>query len=652
MDSEKTNEDAQLLTRYVTNGDERAFTSLVNRHAQMLSATATRICGPDEAPDAVQAALITFAKKASQIRERSSVSAWLHRTVTLEAMAHRRRRLKRARQLSETMTATSHQASSSSPQLAKEIDTSLNTLSDKDREVIILHHLEGHSFQDISKQLGGTEAAWQKRCIRALKKLSQKLTQRGVTVPLLTLTTLLTASRSEAALSQPVLQNLISNALAQKGVLVGSATSPLLVIMNLKVAAIIALTAGFAISTAWSLRPSQGPQSSTLNEANSSGPLSGKTSQSKTAREAGFNLQALLTALKNYDQADEDNSSTESRLRAMIFNVPSQHLAEVKLTLDDLENSERFKKIIIAFYARWAEIDPESAWASMEESSEFKWDLRRAVLHTWIHMDPDSALDKLAGAQSKDDLAHLDAYSKLMSPLEPLRMVDLVNRLAEFWPEAAEKLYPNVALAWVQDDPRAAGDWVEEQPNRNLKNRTLQKMAVSFSRNQGSEGLLLADRIEDPKLQAKARDSALKWWGWGCSGKGLRDDNTNPSLDLKNGVPTSFAPVEIATFTQALMQNYYKESPKLLAVARNDQEREMMYRGMITGAAYSDPTYGIDAIAKVSQDFAESEKGITVLSVFINRLHEKDPQAAEDLLSQEPQSFKTQTMRTALGERR
>lgn len=57
----------------------------------MLAATATRICGKDDAPDAIQAALIIFANKASQIQKRNSVGAWLHRVVNLEAMNLRRR---------------------------------------------------------------------------------------------------------------------------------------------------------------------------------------------------------------------------------------------------------------------------------------------------------------------------------------------------------------------------------------------------------------------------------------------------------------------------------------------------------------------------------------------------------------------------------
>ena len=73
----------------------------------MLAATATRICGKDDAPDAIQAALIIFANKASQIQKRNSVGAWLHRVVNLEAMNLRRRRIQqkeRKQRLAEEMT--------------------------------------------------------------------------------------------------------------------------------------------------------------------------------------------------------------------------------------------------------------------------------------------------------------------------------------------------------------------------------------------------------------------------------------------------------------------------------------------------------------------------------------------------------------------
>ncbi len=649
MESGGQNEDATLLARYVTDGDEGAFARLVNRHAQMLSSTATRICGPDDAPDAVQATLITFAKKAAQIRKRASVGAWLHRAVTLEAMAHRRRRLKRSSQLSATLMEVSTH-NSSSGHLAQELDASLNDLSEKDRDVIVLHHLEGLNFRSISQQLGGTEAAWQKRCSRAMEKLARKLSKRGVTASLTALTALFTTARSEAALSQPVLQNLIANAVSQKGAVVGATATAnyFLTIMNMKVATVLALSAGFTISSTW-----QGTRNSPVNKSQdrweNRASLSHEATSTKGRQERGFDLGAFLQALEEYDGLEEDDLATESRLRAAIFHISAGDLTTVMEALDELNHRERFKNIIIAYYARWTELEPEEAWVAMDAVSSFGTGIRRAVVQTWVHLDPETAVAKLAESKRSELLGHLQSYSRMMSQVDPLKIVELVDRLREIWPEAERRLMPQAARVWAHDDPAAAREWVMLEEDSGVRNKALRNISIPAARRHGREGLLFAAEIDDPKMRASTRTKALKWWGWASSGMGLRPDNSVPSLELKQGVPEDWSEKDLQVFSEALMQNFARDHEALLAVARNEQEREIMRRGIIQGASTSNPIYGIGAVLDVSDDFVQSDEGKKTLSTFIHRLNEKNPDAAQELLSKEPDSLHVRTMRAALS---
>ena len=96
------------------------------------------------------------------------------------------------------------------------------------------------------------------------------------------------------------------------------------------------------------------------------------------------------------------------------------------------------------------------------------------------------------------------------------------------------------------------------------------------------------------------------------------------------------------------MQNFYRSNEDLVAVARNEQEREMMYRGIIRGVNQTNIKYALHAISEVSEDFVQSDQGLKALTVYINRLYEADPEAASTLLLEQPESLRTQTMKNAL----
>ncbi len=97
--------------------------------------------------------------------------------------------------------------------VAPELDASLNAMSVKDREVLTLHYLEGHSFKSISARLGGTTAAWQKRSVRALEKLSHKLRRRGVSVSVVSLGTFFAIPQAEAGISAATVGKITKHAL-------------------------------------------------------------------------------------------------------------------------------------------------------------------------------------------------------------------------------------------------------------------------------------------------------------------------------------------------------------------------------------------------------------------------------------------------------
>jgi RNA polymerase sigma-70 factor, ECF subfamily len=86
--------DEDLVRRYLE-GDQQAFTSLVERHQTRVFNVALRVLGnPDDARDATQDAFLTMVRKLSQFRGDAAFTTWLHR-VTVNAcydMLRKRRR--------------------------------------------------------------------------------------------------------------------------------------------------------------------------------------------------------------------------------------------------------------------------------------------------------------------------------------------------------------------------------------------------------------------------------------------------------------------------------------------------------------------------------------------------------------------------------
>src|SRR3954454_407095 len=90
--------DCQLVSAYATQGSEAAFRALVQRHVDLVYATAVRQVGDTElAEEITQNVFVALASKAPRLGGIQTLAGWLHRTTVLESKSRIRSELRRRR---------------------------------------------------------------------------------------------------------------------------------------------------------------------------------------------------------------------------------------------------------------------------------------------------------------------------------------------------------------------------------------------------------------------------------------------------------------------------------------------------------------------------------------------------------------------------
>ena len=192
-----------LLAEFLDQGrSEKAFSELMQAAGGMVYGSIyRRTLDAQLAEEITQNVFIVLARKAEKIRSHPSLSAWLFRTARLEtetALRTQRRRQHYHQQLSQNPTSSSHQPDMIANEQLGLLEQSIDALKPKERELVILRHLEGKSFKDIARQTGLSEGACKMRLQRTLTKMSSWLKQRGCTLSVTALAGLLATEKARA----------------------------------------------------------------------------------------------------------------------------------------------------------------------------------------------------------------------------------------------------------------------------------------------------------------------------------------------------------------------------------------------------------------------------------------------------------------------
>jgi RNA polymerase sigma factor (sigma-70 family) len=210
----------KLLRDYAEHGDEAAFRKLVEQYVNLVFSVATRRVGGDAslAQDVTQTVFTDLARKASSLRGVGFLGGWLHRHTGFVAstMLRSEQRRQVREQEAAQMNATQDSPDSLWQTLAPMLDDTIESLEPDDRQAVLLRFFERQDFRSIGAALGISDDAAQKRVSRALDKLRTLLAERGVTLTVMLLSSLL-AGRAIMAAPAGLAGNVARLALAGAG---------------------------------------------------------------------------------------------------------------------------------------------------------------------------------------------------------------------------------------------------------------------------------------------------------------------------------------------------------------------------------------------------------------------------------------------------
>jgi RNA polymerase sigma factor (sigma-70 family) len=195
--------DQQLLRQYAERRSETAFAELVRRHVDLIYSAALRmVCDSHLAQDVTQSVFIALAKNAGQLTDRPVLSGWLHRTAqniasqTVRTDVRRRVREQEAAVMNELLaTAPDHDWK----QIAPQLDDALSELSEPDRDALLLRYFEKKSAHEMAQRFGISDEAAQKRVNRAVERLRESFSKRGLTIGAGGLVVVISANAVQAA---------------------------------------------------------------------------------------------------------------------------------------------------------------------------------------------------------------------------------------------------------------------------------------------------------------------------------------------------------------------------------------------------------------------------------------------------------------------
>jgi RNA polymerase sigma-70 factor (ECF subfamily) len=171
--------DADLVAR-AQGGDTGAFESLVKRHIRAAHAVAFAVLAERaDADDAVQDGFLSALQHLDSCSPAEKFRAWLLTIVRNRAFDLKRRGRVRSVEMLEEGTAQTHEPSplemAERSELNDRLTAAIGTLTDTQREVLMMHDIEGWKHADIAGLLGLAESTVRVHLLHARRRLRSQL---------------------------------------------------------------------------------------------------------------------------------------------------------------------------------------------------------------------------------------------------------------------------------------------------------------------------------------------------------------------------------------------------------------------------------------------------------------------------------------------
>jgi RNA polymerase sigma-70 factor (ECF subfamily) len=172
-------DDRALVRRFLRSGSEASFRALYRAHTPALYGFALRLArgDPHAAQDIVQEAWVRAIRKLDEFRWRSSLKTWLHAVALNVHREGLRRRTTAERHDHETQHRFTVIRGAGEPAL--DIEQAISELPDGQREVLIMHDIEGYTHREIATLLDIAEGTSKSQLSRARAAVRARLDGKG-----------------------------------------------------------------------------------------------------------------------------------------------------------------------------------------------------------------------------------------------------------------------------------------------------------------------------------------------------------------------------------------------------------------------------------------------------------------------------------------
>ncbi|MGI8605140.1 MAG: RNA polymerase sigma factor [Verrucomicrobiales bacterium] len=518
--------DDELLERFVRERDENAFREIVERHAGMVIGTARRRTGDIElARDVAQSVFTLLARTAARLRHGADrrLAGWLHRTALLQASNALRTEMRRRHHLeayaNQVPNTTSPAGRLAWDEALPMIDTAIDTLPGKDRDLVLMHYFQRRTFREIGSLIGASEEAVRKRTSRALEKLSGFFRRRGVSLSAAALASGLAAEAAEAApvgfaASATAAAIGGSSAISSTTILVNSLATTMTLTKITAVAAAVA----FATPIGWRWHETRAAQQniahllpanlSTRAAASSAGGLA-----HPAAAPASPVLARFAQELRTLGNSGED-ALRLIELQRLLLELPEADLPEAFQLVQQTPKEKGTGQLLYALFARWAEFGIDKALtASRDLAVERRVSAQTGVLLVWTRQDINAALAWVLAQPAGDVRVQLldMAYHQLMKTDPEAALA----KLPQVPDEAKRIQYRRWTFeVWRASDPEAALAWLREKEPEETRTAATQEFLHQMAGYRPDLAFKYALEQENPHLREDAARFALMQWAF------------------------------------------------------------------------------------------------------------------------------------------